>query len=147
MHLSLSPRACFTPLTCVLCVFGSVILFLGWLFLDFFTVSTNLVMPFWLPVIVLAGLIALLVTGRWMSTILPLFLVILVLYMLSYLLLGIGALAFLPVSGRFVLALLVLSLVNGSVIHLTRTLKAENHKKREVNMNKRAIIRRLPTAA
>ncbi len=66
----------FTPLTCILLAIGSVILGLAWVFFDFFAGMAVIDVYSWLPLLVLLGVIALLMTEQWATTALTIPLVI-----------------------------------------------------------------------
>jgi FAD/FMN-containing dehydrogenase len=112
----------FTVLSCVLLAIGSVILSLAWVFFDFFKGMVVIDVSAWLPLIVLLGIVALLMTKRWATTALTLPRVIVALYGLYYLLLGIGTLAAPPASVIVATGFIILILLNGGVFWLTRRL-------------------------
>src|SRR5258708_25046258 len=134
----------FTPLTCILLAIGSVILCLAWVFFDFFVGIAVIDVYSWLPLIVLLGVIALLMTEQWATTALTLPLVIVALYGLYYLLLLIGSLALIPASIIVPTVIVFLILLNGSVFWLTRrVLKAGKQKKKNLHLKIRAFLKLL----
>src|SRR5207302_4293465 len=58
----------FTPLTCILLAIGSMILGLAWVFFDFVAGMAVIDVYAWLPLIVLLGVVALLMTKQWATT-------------------------------------------------------------------------------
>ncbi|GHO90579.1 hypothetical protein KSF_006270 [Reticulibacter mediterranei] len=119
---------------------------LEWFFSDFFAEWNFLALPLWLLLIVLMSLVALAVTGQWKGIALTLPLIIIALYALFYLLLGIGALVIISVSGRLLLAFLIITLSNGGVIQATRMQKSARQRRYKVDLHKRAFYKRLPHA-
>src|SRR5260370_12626539 len=94
--VSLTVQTIFTPPLCVLLAIGSVILGLVWIFLDFFAGMAVIDVYSWLPLIVLLAVMALLMTEKWLTTVLAIPLVIVALAGLYYLFLLIGSLVLLP---------------------------------------------------
>lgn len=115
-------RTIFAPMTCVLLAIGSVILGLAWVFFDFFAGMAIVDVAGWLPLLVLLVVVALLLTrpGQWLTTARTLPLVIVALYGLYYLLLAIGALAWMPGIIRVLTGGLLLIALNGGLIWVTR---------------------------
>lgn len=142
---ALRPQTTFTPLTCLLFAIGSVILGLAWVFFDFFVGMAVIDVYSWLPLIVLLGVIALLMTEQWETMALTVPLVIVSLYGLYYLLLGIGSIALIPTSITVPTVIIFLILLNGSVFWLTRrVLKAGKRKeKKNVHLKKRTFLKLL----
>src|SRR5258708_18859071 len=134
----------FTPLTCILLAIGSVMLGLAWVFFDFFVGMAVIDVYSWLPLLVLLGVIALLMTEQWATTALTIPLVIVSLYGLYYLLLIIGSIALIPASIIVPTAIIFLILLNGSVFWLTRrVLKAGKQKKENVHLKRRSFLKLL----
>ncbi|GCF11845.1 FAD-binding oxidoreductase [Dictyobacter arantiisoli] len=117
-------HAVFQVQMCVLFSVGSLCLLLTWIFFDFFRGLSWLDGYAWLPLAVLLGILALLMSRQWASTLLSLALVLATLSGLAYLLLGIGALA-LPPSLILTGAIILLLLLNGGVIYLTRRVQRD----------------------
>jgi decaprenylphospho-beta-D-ribofuranose 2-oxidase len=131
----------FTPLTCVLLAIGSVILGLAWVFFDFFGGMVIIDLSGWLPLFVLLGVVALLMTRQWAATALTLPLVIVALYALYYLLLVIGAIAFIPAFIKVLTAIVILVALNGSVFWLTRRLlPVEQRETGSGQLNRRSFV-------
>src|SRR6266516_5064043 len=134
----------FTPLTCLLLTIGSMILGLEWSFFDFFVGMVVIDVYSWLPLIVLLGVVALLMTEQWATTALTLPLVIVSLYGLYYLLLVIGSIALIPASIIVPIVIVLLILLNGGVFWLTRRLlKAGKRKKENVHIKRRPFLKLL----
>src|SRR5947209_2187996 len=108
----------FTPLTCVLLAIGSIILGLQWVFFDFFAGMVVIDLYAWLPLIVMSGVVALLMTKQWTTTALTFPLVIVSFYGLYYLLLAIGSIGLIPASIVIPTVVVLLILLNGSVFWL-----------------------------
>ena len=137
----------FTPLTCVLLAIGSIILALAWVFFDFFVDMAVIDLYNWLPLLVLLGVVALLMTEQWTTMALTFPLVIISLYGLYYLLRGIGSIAWIPASIIIPTVIVLLVLLNGSVFWLTgRVLKAGKQKKKKVDLTKRSSLKLLARA-
>ncbi len=104
-------------------------------------------MSSWLPLLVLLGVVALLMTrpGQWATTALTLPLVLVSLYGLYYLLLGIGALAGLPASIKALTVGLILLLLNGGVVWLTRKPLTGGKRKAETQRRSRRSFLELLT--
>lgn len=132
----------FTPLTCILLAIGSIILGLVWVFFDFFVGMVVIDLYGWLPLIVLLGVVAVLMTKRWAVTTLTLPVVLVSLCGLYYLLLGIGSIALLPDSVIILIGIVFLILLNGSVFWLTRrVLKAGGRKeKKDIDLKRRSFL-------
>jgi len=138
------PQTTFTPLTCILLAIGSVILGLEWVFFDFFVGMAVIDVYSWLPLIMLLGVVALLMTEQWATTALTIPLVIVSLYGLYYLLLVIGSIALIPASIIVPTVIIFLILLNGSVFWLTRrVLKAGRQKKQNVHLKRRSFLKLL----
>jgi decaprenylphospho-beta-D-ribofuranose 2-oxidase len=137
----------FTPLTSVLLAIGSVILGLAWVFFDFFSEMVVIDVSGWLPLLVLLSVVALLMTrpGQWATTALTLPLVLVSLYGLYYLLLGIGALAGLPASIKALTVGLILLLLNGGMVWLTRKPLTAGKRKAETQRRSRRSFLELLT--
>lgn len=137
-------QTAFTPLTCLLLAIGSVILGLAWVFFDFFAGMAVIDVYSWLPLLVLLGVIALLMTEQWATTALTIPLVIVALYGLYYLLLVIGSIALIPASIIVPTVIIFLILLNGSVFWFTRRLlKAGGQKKENVHLKRRSFLKLL----
>jgi FAD/FMN-containing dehydrogenase len=131
----------FTPMTCVMLAIGSVIVGLAWVFFDFFADQVIVDVSSWLPLFFLLGVVALFMTREWADTALTLPLVVVALYGLYYLLLLIGALPALPDALKILFAIVILIVVNGGVIWLTRRiLPAERQEAGDGGGNRRSFI-------
>src|SRR5260370_22702404 len=98
----------------------------------------------WLPLLVLVGVVALLMTKQWAATALILPIVIVSLYGLYYLLLVIGSIVSIPASIIVPTVIVLLILLNGSVFWLTRRLlKAGKRKKENVHLKRRSFLKLL----
>ncbi|GEM_PF-701744 len=118
--VSLVVQMIFTPSLCVMLAIGSAILYLVWVFLDFFAGMAGIDVYSWLPLIVLVAVMALLMTEQWRTTALDMLVVIVALVGLYYLLFLLGLLAFLPAPIIVVSGIILLLLLNGSAFWVTR---------------------------
>src|SRR5690242_20529425 len=118
-------------LACVLFAIGSILLFLVWVFFDFFVGMTVIDVYSWLPLVVLLGVVALLMTEKWTTTALTFPLVIVSLYGLYYLLVAIGSISFIPSSIKVPTVIIFLVLLNGSLFWFTR--RAREQKQQNVH--------------
>ena len=136
----------FTPLTCVLLAVGSVILGLTWVFFDFFSWYGYHRLVQLAPIVHVAGRgHRVHDTGAGLTTAPTLPLVLVALYGLYYLLLGIGAI---PCSyqlpSRSTAAIVILILLNGTVVWVTRRLlPAEQRETTSGGLNRRTLIQAL----
>jgi FAD/FMN-containing dehydrogenase len=140
----------FTPVTCVLLATGSVLLGLAWVFFDFFGGMVVIGLSGWLPLFVLLGVVALFMSrqGQWANTALAPPLVTVSLYGLYYLLLGIGAPAWVPASIKVLTAGLILILLNGGAIWLTRRrLRTGQLKAESDHLSRRSFLEQLTKSA
>jgi FAD/FMN-containing dehydrogenase len=134
----------FTLLTCISLAIGSVILGLAWVFFDFFAGMAVIDVYSWLPLLVLLGVIALLMTEQWATAALTIPLVIVALYGLYYLLLVSRSIALIPASIIIPTVIVFLILLNGSIFWLTRrVLKAGKQKKENVQLKRRSFLKLL----
>lgn len=142
--VSLTVQTIFTPPMCVLLAIGSVILGLVWVFLDFFVGIAVIDLYSWLPLIVLLAVMTLLITEKWLTTALTISLVIVALAGLYYLLLLIGSLVLLPTPIIGASGMILLLLINGSVLWVTRRVQlARSQKQQNVHLRRR-FFRMLP---
>ncbi len=133
-------RAAFS-LACILFAIGSILLFLVWVFLDFFVGMRVIDVYSWLPLIVLLAVVALLMTEKWTTTALTFPLVIVSLYGLYYLLVVIGSISFIPSSIKVPTIIIFLVLLNGSLFWFTR--RARGQKQQNVHLKKRSFLKLL----
>ncbi len=141
----LRPQTTFTPLSCLLFAIGSAILALEWVFFDFFIGMTEINVYSWLPLIVLLGVIALLMTEQWTITILTIPLVIVFLYGLYYFLLVISSIALMPASIIVPTVIILLILLNCSAFWLTRRLLETREQKEEnIHLKRRSFLKLVP---
>jgi decaprenylphospho-beta-D-ribofuranose 2-oxidase len=134
-------KTTFTPLTCLLLAIGSVILGLAWVFFDFFSGLVIIDVSSWLPLFLLSAVVALFMTKEWAETALTLPLVLVALYGLYYLLLLIGAIPALPAVMKFLIAIVILIVLNGSMVWLTRRLLPAGRRATEGgDLNRRSFI-------
>lgn len=129
--ISLAVQMIFTPSLCVMLAIGSVILFLVWIFLDFFASMAGINVYSWLPLIVLVAVMALLMTEQWLTTALDMLVVIVALVGLYYLLFLLGLLAFLPAPLLVVNGIILLLLLNSSVFWVTRKVQQSDGQSRQ----------------
>ena len=131
----------FTPLTCVLLAIGSVILGLAWVFFDFFSGLVITDVSSWLPLFLLFAVVALFMTRQWADTALTLPLVVVALFSLYYLLLLIGAIPALPAGLKILIAIVVLTVLNGGMFWLTRRLlPAQRQEKGNGDVTRRSFV-------
>ena len=134
-------KTTFTPLTRLLLAIGSVILGLAWVFFDFFSGLVIIDVSSWLPLFLLLAVVALFMTKEWADTALTLPLVLVGLYGLYYLLLLIGAIPALPVVMKFLIAIVILIVLNGSMVWLTRWLLPVGRRETgDGDLNRRSFI-------
>lgn len=138
--ISLTVQAIFTAFTCVLLTIGSVILGLAWVFLDFFAGMASINIYFWLPLIVLLAVTALLMTENWLTTTLSIVAVIVVLSGLYAVLFALGSLVSLPLPIVGASGMILLIVLNGSVFWVTRRVQLASGQKRRKNMQRRLFM-------
>ena len=132
----------FMPLTRTLFAIGSVLLVLAWIFFD--TAIAAIDLYSWLPLLVLLGVVAILMTERLVTTVLSFPLVIASLYGFYNLLVFIGSITSASSTIKYIVAITLFMLLNSFLLWLTSgVLKAREQKGENMQPKKRSLLRLL----